>query len=89
MAGDEKKMHHVNDDPDVQALPGAESSVDDEKRVRRKIDCVILPMVRRTLGDLGLRVLTDCIDVHRVFPAMYGRLVPSWTLLTAQQISIN
>ncbi|ODM23084.1 hypothetical protein SI65_00673 [Aspergillus cristatus] len=45
MAGDEKKMHHVNDDPDVQVLSGAENSVDDEKRVRRKIDCVILPMM--------------------------------------------
>lgn len=50
MAGDEKKMHHVNDDPDVQVLPGGDSSVDDEKRVRRKIDCVILPLVSRTLG---------------------------------------
>lgn len=51
MAGDEKKMHRVNDDPDVQVLPGEDSSVDDEKRVRRKIDCVILPMVSWTHGN--------------------------------------
>lgn len=51
MAGDEKKRYHVNDDSDVQVLSARDSSVDDEKRVRMKIDCVILPMVSWTLGD--------------------------------------
>lgn len=45
MAGGNEKMHHANGDPDVLILLGEDSSVDNEKRVRRKIDCVILPMV--------------------------------------------
>jgi len=47
MAENEKKTHHVNDDPDVQVLPGGDNSVEDEKRARRKIDRVVLPMVRK------------------------------------------
>lgn len=52
----EKKIDHVSDDP-ADVLPGTDA-MSYERRVRRKIDCVILPMVSVILFHEICEVLT-------------------------------
>ena len=71
-------------DGDRHVLSGAEAGhfPDEEKRILKKIDCVVLPMVW-SIGSINalLADILTVLDVLGFLPAMYALFVLPWSIV--------
>lgn len=81
MTENARKELHEKYDGDDNVLSGTDAShfPDEEKRILKKIDCVILPMVW-FIGSTNvfLADILTVLDVLGFLPAMYAPCVTSW-----------
>ena len=81
-----KEALHDKCDGDNSVRSGADAShfPDEEKRILKKIDCVVLPMVWFVGPNNAFSTdILNVLDVLGFLPAMYAPFVPSWTILTS------